>query len=69
MKLGAVLRSDIYLTVEQSPAKHQSDEGCVTSHRFKCSPLSPNNIGCTARENEGKKERIEGVDLLPQNID
>ena len=36
------------------------DEGCTTSHRLKCSPLPPNNVGRIGqhiREREGREER------------
>ena len=34
-----------YLTAEEYLSYETIDEGCVTSHRFKWNPLSPNEVG------------------------
>ena len=52
--LGTVHRSPgIYFTVEENLSWETVDEGCVTSHRLKWSPLPTNNF---CRDKKGKNE-------------
>ena len=63
--LGTVHRSPgIYFTVEENLSWETVDEGCVTSHRFKCNPSAPNEvvrIAQNVRKGVGRKNGKDEV--------
>ena len=65
MILGAVHKSPaICLTAEENPRKPQLGDSLMNSHRLKCGPYSPNEVGRIGqhiRRGEGRKEEKDGV--------
>ena len=66
MILGAVYRSPaICLTAEENPRKPQLGDSLMNSHRLKCGPYSPNEVGRIGQHIRKREGRKEGTDRKP----